>query len=382
MSTRTPSFESGESTRCVHAGAAPDPATGAIASPIHLSTTFERDADGGYRRGYKYSREGTPNRDALEACVAELEGGSAAFAFGSGLAATLAVFELVAPGERIVAPVHGYYGALEQLRTIIAGRGIAVDFIDMSDPAAVAAAFEKPARLAWIETPANPVMGITDIADVVARAHRAGALVGCDNTFATPICQRPLELGADIVMHSATKYLGGHSDVLGGIVVVGDRPELVTRLRTWQALSGGVLAPFDCWLVRRSISTLALRVRAQCANAATLAARLETHPAIERVLYPGLASHPGHAIARRQMPGGYGAMLSILVRGDAAHAIAVAARTELFRRATSLGAVESLIEHRASIEGPSSPTPKNLLRLSVGIEDADDLWRDLVRALG
>lgn len=381
MTTSVQPHELAVETLCVHAGAAPDAATGAIAPPIHLSTTFERDPDGGYARGYKYSREGTPNRTALESCVAALERGRDALAFASGLSAAYAAFDLVAPGERIVAPTHGYFGALEQLRALVRARGVTVDFVDMSDAAAVATALATPARLVWLETPANPVLGISDIAAIAALAHRQGAIVACDNTFATPLCQRPLELGADLVIHSATKYFGGHSDVLGGLIVVGERTDLAHRLREWQALAGAVLAPFDCWLVRRSLSTLALRVRQQCASAYTLAQRLQSHPAVECVLYPGLASHPGHAVACRQMRGGFGAVLSLLVRGDAGRAMAVTTRTQLFKRATSLGGVESLIEHRASVEGPASPTPANLLRLSIGIEDANDLYRDLDRAL-
>lgn len=313
--------------------------------------------------------------------MAGLEGGRAAFAFASGLAASLAVFEQLNPGDRVVAPIEGYHGTLNQLRTIIAARGITVQLVDTTRPQVLEAALSQPTRLLWLETPANPLLSITDLTHAVAAARSAGALVACDNTFATPVCQRPLELGADIVVHSGTKYLGGHSDVLSGVVVVRDDAALCERLRTWQTLSGAVLAPFDCWLLRRSIVTLALRVRQQNASALAIARALETHPRVDRLLYPGLASHPGHATATRQMPGGYGAMLALCVRGGREEAMAVAARVRLFRRATSLGGAESLIEHRASIEGPTSTTPQNLLRLSVGIEDAADLLRDLTRAL-
>jgi cystathionine gamma-synthase len=368
-------------TTCVHAANVPDPATGAIAPPIHLATTFERDADGGYSRGYRYGREGTPNRAALEECVAALEGGVAALAFASGLAANLAIFEQLAAGARVVAARQCYYGTQKQLREIVTRRGIEVDFVDATDTAALARAVDPRTRLVWVETPANPLLSLTDLAAAAEIAHASGALLVCDSTFATPFCQRPFEWGADLVVHSGTKYLGGHSDVLSGLVVVHRDEALAARLREYQRLGGAVLAPFDCWLLRRSLSTLGLRMRQQCANAHTLANWLSDHPRVERVLYPGLAGHPGHALAQRQMSGGFGAMLSILVRGERERAMAVAARTHLFRRATSLGGVESLIEHRASIEGPGSIAPENLLRLSVGIEDPLDLIADLDAAL-
>jgi len=370
------------STRCVHSGLTPDAATGAIAPPIHLSTTFERDQDGSYPRGYRYSREGTPNRAAVEACIAELEGGTGAIAYSSGLAASLAVFELLGPGDHVVAPRDAYHGTLRQLRDIVAKREVALELVDATDQQALASAIGPRTRLVWVETPANPLLGVTDIAATVALARARGALVVCDNTFATPLCQQPLCLGADLVVHSGTKYLGGHSDVLSGIVVVGRDAALGDRLREWQRMTGSVLAPFDCWLLRRSLSTLALRVERQCTNALTIALSLARHPAVAHTLYPGLPRHPGHATAVRQMKGGFGAMISIRVHGGRERAMRVAAGTRLFRRATSLGGVESLIEHRASIEGPGSTTPEDLLRLSIGIEDGDDLCRDLARALG
>jgi len=370
------------STRCVHAAQQPDPATGAISPPIHLSTTFERDVDGGYSRGYRYGREGTPNRNALEECMAELEGGVAALAFASGLAASLAVFEQLAPGERVVVARECYYGTQRQLREIVARRGVIVEFVDATDTQGLARAVDSRTRLVWVETPANPLLSLTDLAAAAEIAHACGALLACDNTFATPFCQRPIESGADLVLHSGTKYLGGHSDILSGLLVVGRDPALAQRLRDYQIESGAVLAPFDCWLLRRSVSTLGIRLQRQCANSLAVAERLSRHPGVERVLYPGLATHPGHELARRQMSGGFGAMISFLVRGDAQRALGVAARTRLFRRATSLGGVESLIEHRASIEGPGSIAPPNLLRLSIGIEDSSDLIADLEAALG
>jgi cystathionine gamma-synthase len=368
-------------TACVHAAHAPDAATGAIAPPIHLATTFERDADGGYPRGYRYGREGTPNRAALEECVAALEGGVAAVAFASGLAANLAIFEQLGAGDRVVAARQSYYGTQKQLRQIVARRGIDVEFIDTTDTAALTRAVDARTRLVWVETPANPLLSLTDLAAAAEIAHASGARLVCDSTFATPFCQRPFEWGADLVVHSGTKYLGGHSDVLSGLVVVQRDEALAQALRDYQSLGGAVLGPFDCWLLRRSLSTLGLRMRQQCANALEIANWLSGHPGVERVLYPGLAGHPGHELARRQMRGGFGGMLSILVRGERERAMAVAARTQLFRRATSLGGIESLIEHRASIEGPGSTAPQNLLRLSVGIEDSRDLIGDLDAAL-
>ena len=368
-------------TGCVHAAQEPDPATGAIAAPIHLSTTFERDADGGYARGFRYGREGTPNRTALEACVADLEGGIAAVAFSSGLAANMAILEQLAPGDRIVAAREGYHGTHRQLKEIVTRRGITVEFIDATDAAEIARAVDARTRLLWVESPANPLLSLTDLARATEIAHARGARVVCDSTFATPYCQRPFDFGVDLVVHSGTKYFGGHSDILSGLVIVRDDRDLAARLLEWQSLAGAVLAPFDCWLLRRSITTLGLRMQRQCANAFDLAGWLNGHAAVERALYPGLPGHPGHALAVRQMPGGFGAMISICVRGDQARALEVAARTRLFRRATSLGGVESLIEHRASVEGPGSRTPPNLLRLSIGIEEATDLRADLAQAL-
>jgi cystathionine gamma-synthase len=372
----------GPNTLCVHSAHSPEPATGALAQPIYLTTTFERDADGGYPRGYRYSREGTPNRAALEACIALLEGGSAAAAFASGLAANMAVLELLHPGEHLLAPFEAYYGSLKQFSEFAERRGVTVELADFSDLTAVRTAIARRPRLVWIETPTNPLLNVTDLAAVTAIAHEAGALVVCDNTFATPICQRPFDFGVDLVIHSGTKYLGGHSDVLSGLAVVREDAPLVEHLQAWQRVAGAALGPFDCWLLRRSVATLALRVRAQCAGARQVAEFLASHPAVEQVFYPGLPQHPGHAVAARQMRGGFGAMLSVCIAAGPAAALKVAARTRLFARATSLGGVESLIEHRASIEGPQSRTPQNLLRLSVGIEEPADLIADLEQALG
>jgi cystathionine gamma-synthase len=368
-------------TRCVRAAHTPDAATGAIAQPIYLTTTFERDPDGAYSRGYRYSREGSPNRVALESCMAALEGGMGAAAFASGLAANMAVFELLHSGDHVVAPLEAYYGTLKQLREHARERGIVVEFADFNDPAAVKAALSARTRLLWIETPTNPLLSITDLALTTAMGHEAGAIVVCDNTFATPVCQNPFDFGVDLVVHSGTKYLGGHSDVLSGLVVVREDGAILERLQSWQRLSGAGLGPFDCWLLRRSIATLGIRVRAQCRSALLIAEFLSTQPAVERVYYPGLAQHPGHAIAAAQMHDGFGAVLSVCIAKGSAAAFEIVRRTRFFTPATSLGSVESLIEHRASIEGPRSSTPQNLLRLSIGIEDSEDLIDDLAQAL-
>src|SRR5215472_2623190 len=374
----------GLNTLCVHSAHSPDATTGAVAEPIHLSTTFERNVDGGYPRGYRYSREGTPNRTALEACLASLEGGAGAAAFASGLAANMAVLELLGGGDLLVASQEGYYGSLKQFSVFAERRGAHLALVDLTDTAAVEAALDNRghrARHLWIETPTNPLLSIVDLRQLAALGHSAGALVVCDNTFATPVCQRPFDFGVDIVVHSATKYLGGHSDVLAGLVAVRESGAVLEGLHEWQRMAGAALAPFDCWLLRRSLATLALRVRAQCAGALQVAGFSAQHAGIERVFYPGLRGHPGHAMAAAQMPGGFGAMLSVCVAGGEAAALRVAGRTRLFTRATSLGGVESLIEHRASIEGPGSRAPANLLRLSVGIEEPEDLIEDLEQAL-
>ena len=371
----------GLNTVCVHSAHSPEPATGALAQPIYLTTTFQRDADGGYPRGFRYSREGTPNRTSLETCLAALEGGIGAAAFASGLAANMAVLELLREGDRLVAPREAYYGSIKQFTEHAARRRVAVELADFTDLKAVRTAVGDRARLVWIETPTNPLLNITDLKAVTAIAHEAGALVVCDNTFATPICQRPFDFGVDLIIHSGTKYLGGHSDVLSGLAIVRTDSALLEHLQAWQRSAGAALAPFDCWLLRRSVATLALRVRAQCAGALQVAEFLARHRAIEQVFYPGLPQHRGHATAVAQMPGGFGAMLSVCVSGGQQAALDVASRTHLFARATSLGTVESLIEHRASIEGPQSRTPQNLLRLSIGIEEPTDLIADLEQAL-
>jgi len=369
-------------TLAIHAGRGPDPASGAVREPIQLSTTFERDADGSYPRGYYYSRAGNPNRAALERAVAALEDGVDAVAFGSGSAATLAVFSLAAPRGRIVCGSDCYHGTAKQLREVVSKWGADVAFVDTTDLAAVSRELEAGAALLWVETPSNPLLKVSDLEALAAAAHARGALLGCDNTFASPILQRPFDFGADLVMHSTTKYLGGHSDVLGGIVVAREPGTLLDTLREYQGTTGAVPSPFDCWLLLRSLPTLPYRVRAQAEHAAAVAAFLNSDRRVEKVHYPGMVTHPGHAIAVRQMRDGFGGVVSFQVRGGAAAALGVAARVQLFTRATSLGGVESLIEHRASMEGPHSRTPQNLLRLSIGLEHPADLIADLDQALG
>lgn len=369
-------------TRAVHAGRAVDPATGALGPPLHLSTTFERDPDGGYPRGFLYSRNANPNREALESCLAALEGGAAAAAFASGTAATAAVFQALAPGDHVIAPEEVYTGTARLLGEPMARWGLQATFVDMTDLAAVEAAVRPATRLVWIETPSNPMLRITDVARVAAIARAAGAATVCDNTIATPVLQSPLALGADLVHHATTKYLGGHSDLMGGAIVARSAEGLFAGVRALQVATGAVPSPFDCWLLLRSIRSLPYRVRGHAANALRLATFLAGHRRVTAVHYPGLPGHPGHALAAGQMPGGFGAVLSIEVEGGRPAALAVAARVRLFTRATSYGGTDSYIEHRASIEGPGTRTPEGLLRISVGLEHPDDLIEDLAQALG
>lgn len=374
--TKTYRFE----TLAVHAGHGVDPATGAVTEPIHLSTTFERDADGGYARGYLYARNHNPNRDGLEAALAALEGGAKAAAFGSGLAAVSAIFQGLQPGDHVVAPQDIYHGTANVLTQLFAKWQVSASFVDMTDLDGLARAMQPNTRIVWIETPSNPLLRCVDIAAAAAIARRGGARAIADNTFASPVLQRPLALGCEMVMHATTKYLGGRSDVLGGVVVSGADDEAFARLRTAQLYGGGVPSPFDCWLIMRSLPTLPCRMRAHCGNALEVARFLHEHPKVSAVHYPGLESSAFHALAKRQMSG-FGGMLSFEVPGGKDAAMRVAAQVEVFTRATSLGGVESLIEHRASIEGPASKTPPGLLRVSVGLEHADDLIDDLAQAL-
>jgi len=366
-------------TLAIHAGNKVDVGSGAVAPAIQLSTTFERDADGSYPRGFVYSRSDNPNRRALEEAMAALEGGAAAAAFASGLAATTAVFQALNPGDHIIAPAEAYHGATRLLREVLTRWGLDVAFVDMTNRDAVENAITSRTKLIWTETPSNPQLKITDLVAIAHVAHAADAICACDNTWA-PIIQKPLELGVDLVVHATTKYIGGHSDVTGGVVIAGTDSELFQQIRINQTLGGGVPSPFDCWLTLRGLRTLPWRMRGHCDNALAVANFLASHERIERVNYPALTLHPGHQIAARQMTA-FGGMLSFEVRGGREAATAVAAKTNLFTRATSLGGVESLIEHRASVTGESPLTPQGLLRASVGLEHPDDLIEDLAQAL-
>jgi cystathionine gamma-synthase len=368
-------------TETVHMGNHIDPHTGAVVPPIVMSTTFAREADGSFPSGYVYTRSDNPNRHALEETLANLEGGARALAFSSGQAATNAVFQMLKSGDHVVIANEAYFGTPKLVREIFSHLGITASYVDMSNLAAVQAAMTAQTKIVWIETPSNPLLTISDIQAISEIAHQSGALLVADNTWASPLVQRPLAHGADIVMHSTTKYISGHTDVLGGALIFARNDEVTARAQMVQTLGGAVPSPFDCWLMMRGIRTLALRVRQQVASAQRVAEFLADHPAIERVNYPGLDSHAGHAIAARQMTNGFGGMLSFHVRGGADDAMALAARLQLFTRATSLGGIESLIEHRASIEGPTSTTPQNLLRVSIGIEHVDDLIDDLRQAI-
>jgi cystathionine gamma-synthase len=360
-----------------------DEKTRAIVPPLHTSTTFIRDEDNQYRSGRVYARDQNPTFDQAEAVLTALEGGHASLLFASGMAAATAVFQSLAPGDHVLAPKVMYWSLRNWLMNFATHWGLRVEFIDMTSADELRRALQPgKTRLVWIETPANPLWSITDIAAFCDIAHAAGAVVAVDSTVATPVLTRPFEFGADIVMHAATKYLNGHSDLIAGTLTTREDTPMWQRIRSIRAQIGGVLGPFEAWLLTRGMRTLFPRVRAACASAHAIAGHFARHPRIEEVLYPGLPSFKGHAIAARQMRGGFGGMLSIRVRGGEAAAIATAAKVELWKRATSLGGVESLIEHRASIEGAGTPVPGDLLRLSTGIEDTDDLIEDLERALG
>jgi len=366
-------------TLAVHAGHEVDAATGAVATPIHLSTTFERDAEGNYPHGYIYGRSANPNRHALEVALAALESGAEAAAFASGLAASSAVLQALSTGDHVVAPTDVYHGMTKLLREIYMRWGLEVSFVDMTKLDDVKRAIRSTTKLVWIETPSNPLLKITDIAAVAELARAAGAICACDNTWA-PIVQRPLDFGCDLVMHSTTKYLGGHSDVTGGAIITKAATDFFARVREIQTTCGGVPSPFDSWLILRGMRSLPWRMRGHCENAMKIATWLADHPQVTTVHYPALESHIGTEIAARQMSA-FSGMLSFEIRGGRETAMTVAAKTKLFIQATSLGGVESLIEHRASIKGEDPKTPQGLLRLSVGLEHPDDLIEDLAQAL-
>ena len=359
-----------------------DAATGAVVLPIHPATTFERDPDNEYRRGRSYARADNPSYDQPEALLSALEGGAASLLFSSGMAAAAAVFSSLEPGARILAPRVMYWGLRAWLSRFAAATGRGLAFIDMTSLDELARAAEAaPTQLIWIETPANPLWSVTDIAGAAEIAKKAGARLAIDSTAATPVLTRPIEFGADIVMHSATKYLNGHSDVMAGSLTAAQKDAFWERIVLERSGSGAILGPFEAFLLLRGMRTLYLRVERACRSAQKIAEHFAADPCVAAVLYPGLPDFPGHSIAARQMRGGFGGMLSIRAAGGEGAAIAAAARVEIWKRATSLGGVESLVEHRASVEGKDSPAPPDLLRLSVGIEDPDDLIADLDRAL-
>jgi cystathionine gamma-synthase len=359
-----------------------EPATNAVVPPLHLATTFVRDPDNQYRAGYAYGRPDNATTRHAEAVLAALEEAHEATLFGSGMAAATAIVLALPAPSHIVASQVMYWAFRHWLAAEAPRFGHRVDFVDSTDLAAMSAATRPGVtRLVYIETPGNPLWTISDIAATAEIAHAAGALLAVDSTVATPVLTRPLRLGADLVMHSASKYLNGHSDVIAGAVAAAAPGEVWERIKTMRAQLGAVIGPFEAWLLLRGLRTLDVRVRTQAATAAQIAARLARHGRVVQVLYPGLPGHPGHAVAARQMTGGFGAMLSIRVAGGERAAVAAAAQVRLWKRATSLGGVESLIEHRASVEGAGSPCPPDLLRLSVGLEDPDDLMDDLDQAL-
>ena len=359
-----------------------DERTRAITPPVHVSTTYLRDPDNQYRSGRIYARADNPAFDQAEAVINALEGGHQALLFASGMAAATAVFQALRPGDHVLAPKVMYWSLRNWLMTFATQWGLQIELIDMTSPAAVKAAVRPgKTKLVWVETPANPLWTVTDIRATAQIAHEAGALLAVDSTVATPLITQPLALGADVVMHAATKYLNGHSDVIAGVLVTREDSDYWQRVRKVRAQVGGTLGSFEAWLLARGLRTLHLRVRAASASAQRIAEHFHGHPLVAEVLYPGLPSCQGHDIARSQMKGGFSGMLSIRAKGGEAAAIAVAANTQLWKRATSLGGVESLIEHRASVEGAGTPAPLDLLRLSVGVEDVGDLIADMEQAL-
>jgi cystathionine gamma-synthase len=367
-------------TRAVHAASSLHGDEGSIAPPIYLSTTFERDADGEYSGGFSYSRDDNPNRRMLERALAELEGGVDAAAFASGSAAAMTIFQALRPGDHAIVAEDSYFSVRAMIDEVFVPWGLTVTYADCSDLGAVEAAIRPSTRLVFIETPSNPMLRVTDIAGAAALAHGAGALLACDNTLPTPVLQRPLALGADLVVHATTKYVAGNHDAMGGALVAARDDAFWARIREQQRLCGAIPSPFASWLTLRGVSSLVARVRWQNEGALAVARALAAHPAVREVLHPGLPTHAGHGVAQRQSSGS-GGLFSFRVDGDAAAALRVAARVRLFRRATSFGGPDSLIEHRASVEGPNTKTPADLLRLAIGLEDPADLIADLEQAL-
>lgn len=368
-------------TILVHAGGEPDAATGAIAPPIHLSTTYEHTPEGEAAHSHIYIRESNPTQDRLETALAAVESGAAALTFASGMAAVAAYMQSLPADAHVLRHTDVYTHTRVLGQNFLPKWGCEATHVDMTDPAAVRDAVRPNTKVLWMETPSNPGMDIIDIRAMADIAHEAGARLVVDSTFATPVVQRPLELGADVVMHSMTKYLGGHSDIQGGALIFREKDEWFSRAGEVRTVIGGVLSPFNAWLILRGLRSLSCRMERHASNALAIAQALEAHPNVEAVHYPGLPSHPGHEIAREQMDG-YGGMLSFRVKGGREAALQVASKVKLFINATSLGGVESLIEHRQSIEGPTSVTPPNLIRVTVGLEAAEDLIEDLQQALG
>lgn len=370
-------------TLAVHAGRDIDQASGAVAAAIVPSVTFQRDAEGHYPLGYFYSSKGNPNRNSLEAAFAALEGGVTAVAFASGCAAITAVLRTLRPGDHVLVPDDVFQGTIRILREILPKWQISYSSADMTDVDAVRAAIRQNTRLVWLETLSNPMLKVTDVASISKLAHESGAVAVVDNTFVTPVFQQPLQLGADLVVHASTKYIGGHGDVLGGVVVARESNSTTETIRQTQLLEGSVPSPFDCWLVHRGFQTLTCRMRGHAQNALHVATALEKEPLITAVYYPGLASHPQFELARRQLQGGFGGIVSVRVRGGASVANAVCANVRVFTHATSFGMTESLIQQQTSspTHGPGTNVPEDLLRLSIGLEHPDDLVDDLVTAL-
>ena len=355
--------------------------TNAVSVPIYLSTTFIRNEDGSYNNDFSYSRSNNPNRQILENSLALLEGGEVCYTFSSGMAAISSMFQSLSTGDHILLPDDVYYNVYMLMTEVFERWGLEFTVVDMSNKNMVLSAIKENTKLIWVETPSNPQLKITDIEQISELAKKKNILLAVDNTWSTPVLLKPLDLGADIVIHSTTKYFGGHSDVLGGCIVLKENNTIAEKLSHIQSLCGGVPSPFDCWLISRGIQTLHLRVSAQTKTAKKLAKFLESHPQIEKVNYPGLKSHPQFNMAKKQMKNGFGAMLSILVKGNAQTANKVANKLKIFTIATSLGGIESLVEHRKSVEGVNSQTPENLLRISIGLENEDDLIEDWDQAL-
>ncbi|WP_449354934.1 trans-sulfuration enzyme family protein [Virgibacillus natechei] len=370
-------------TKAIHAGRQIDKSTSSVTMPIHLSTTFERGADGSYPNEFVYSRENNPNRHALEECLTSLEGGHDCVAFASGMAAITSLIEALPADKprRVIMPDDIYFGIRSLLSDTDIGTNFDIEIVDMTDIHNVEKTIKKaPTGLVWMETPSNPLLKVTDIEAVAQIAQEAGAYTVVDNTWATPVLQRPLKHGVDFSLHAVTKYIGGHSDLMIGATIAKSDSPMLANLRAWQHSKGAVPSPFDCWLALRGVQSLAQRMETHCSNTAAIADFLKQHLNVEAVHYPGLAEHPGHHIAERQMSS-FGGMLSFQVKGGQEEAMAVAAKAQLFIRATSLGGTHSLIEHRASVEGSTTMAPSNLLRVSVGLEHVDDLKEDLLQAL-